>query len=191
MIVNFLHDRRIMIAVKYNVEVFAATIFILLFAGVCVYASTNDDAIIAKKIKDVLLNHDNVSAIKTKISVKDGIVTLQGEADSQAQKDLTEEYVDDDVKGVKSVKNEMTVKGEAEKPVKTIYNIIDDASITSRIKTSLLVHKSTSILTTVETKDGVVTLSGKVKNAAEKDLVAKLASDIEGVKKVINNLTVE
>jgi hypothetical protein len=33
-----------------------------------------------------------VSAGKTEVDVKDGIVTLRGEATSQAQKDLTTEY---------------------------------------------------------------------------------------------------
>jgi osmotically-inducible protein OsmY len=69
---------------------------------------------------------------------------------------------------------------------------IDDASITALVKTTLLYHRSTSVLnTTVETKDGVVTLGGKARNAAEKDLAAKIVSDVWGVKKVINNMTVE
>jgi hypothetical protein len=42
---------------------------------------------------------------------------------------------------------------------------------------------------TVETKEGVVTLAGKAKNAAEKDLATKLVSDVHGVKKVVNNMT--
>ena len=44
----------------------------------------------------------------TQITTKDGIVTLQGKATSQAQKDLTTEYTKD-VEGVKGVNNEMTV----------------------------------------------------------------------------------
>jgi osmotically-inducible protein OsmY len=43
--------------------------------------------------------------------------------------------------------------------------------------------------TTVSTSDGVVTLSGVAKNAAEKSLVTKLATDINGVNKVVNNMT--
>jgi osmotically-inducible protein OsmY len=37
----------------------------------------------------------------------------------------------------------------------------------------------------------VVTLSGKVKSAAEKDLVSKLAKDVNGVEDVNNLMTVE
>jgi osmotically-inducible protein OsmY len=68
---------------------------------------------------------------------------------------------------------------------------IDDASITALVKTTLLYHRSTSALnTTVETKGGVVKLGGKAGNAAEKDLATKLVSDVHGVKKVVNNMTV-
>ena len=69
---------------------------------------------------------------------------------------------------------------------------IDDASITGLVKTALLYHRSTSVLTTtVETTEGVVKLGGKAKNAAEKDLATKLVSDVHGVKKVVNNMTVQ
>jgi osmotically-inducible protein OsmY len=52
-------------------------------------------------------------------------------------------------------------------------------------------HRSTSALKTkVETTDGVVTLSGIAKNAAEKSLVTKLVTDINGVSSVINNMTI-
>ncbi len=48
----------------------------------------------------------NVSGTKTEVYVKDGIVTLKGEAANQAQKDLTTEYAKD-IDGVKGVQNEM------------------------------------------------------------------------------------
>jgi len=69
---------------------------------------------------------------------------------------------------------------------------IDDASITAQVKMTLLSHRSTSALSTkVETNRGVVTLYGKAKNAAEKDLAGKLANDINGVNSVTNRMTVE
>jgi osmotically-inducible protein OsmY len=36
----------------------------------------------------------------------------------------------------------------------------------------------------------VVTLTGKAKNAAEKDLAAKFAKDVNGVKSVNNQMTI-
>jgi len=56
----------------------------------------------------------------------------------------------------------------------------------------LLYHRSTSALhTRVETKRGVVTLHGKAKNAAEKNLAAKFAGDVLGVRDVTNRMTIE
>jgi hyperosmotically inducible periplasmic protein len=86
----------------------------------------------------------------------------------------------------------MTVAKTSVKPDKTVGEKVDDASITAQIKMTLLFHRSTSgISTKVETNDGVVTMYGKASNAAEKDLVTKLVNDINGVKSVNNQMTIE
>ena len=151
----------------------------------------HSDTWISMKVRTALLFHRNVSATGTSVYVKDGIVTLQGEAASMAQKELTTEYAKD-VDNVKEVKNEMTIAPTPAKPGETISDKIDDASITAQVKSSLLSHRSTSALKTkVETTDGVVTVSGVAKNDAEKSLVTKLVTDINGVSNVINNMTIE
>ena len=150
----------------------------------------HSDTWITTKVKTTLLFHRNVSATGTSVYTKDGVVTLQGEASSMAQKELTTEYAKD-IDNVKSVNNEMTVARTPATPDATIGDKIDDASITAEVKSSLLSHHSTSALHTgVTTTDGVVTLSGVAKNEAEKSLVTKLATDIIGVTRVINNMTV-
>jgi hyperosmotically inducible protein len=151
-----------------------------------------------------------VGAFKCNFLVKDGIVTLRGEATSQAQIDLTTEYIRD-VEGVKDVKNDMTVseahRTPAEKTMgekagdvgKKIGNTasdvgewIDDASITALVKATLLYHRSTSALNTkVETIEGVVNLGGTARNASEKDLATKFVQDVHGVKSVNNQMTIE
>ena len=74
----------------------------------------------------------------------------------------------------------------------TIGEKIDDASITAQVKFTLLHHRSTSALRTeVDTDNGVVTLRGQAKNQAEVDLVTKLVRDIDGVKSVNNQMTIE
>jgi osmotically-inducible protein OsmY len=152
--------------------------------------TANSDEWLRDKVKVTLLFHRSVSGFKTEVNVKDGIVTLQGEATSQAQKDLTTEYAKD-VEGVKDVNNEMTVT-ETSKKTRTVGEKIDDASITAQVKMTLLYHRSTSALNTkVETKRGVVTLSGKAGNAAELNLATKLANDVNGVKGVKNRMTIE
>lgn len=154
-------------------------------------AAKNSDAWIGGKVKFALLFHRNVNAIKTEVDVKVGVVTLKGEASSQAQKELTTEYARD-VDGVKEVRNEMTVAGAPEKSERAVGEKIDDASITAQVKMTLFTHRSTSaVKTKVVTRDGEVTLSGSAKNAAEKSLVTKLVEDVHGVSGVKNLMTVE
>jgi len=147
------------------------------------------DAWLTTKVKTTLLFHQSVSAM-TEVSTKDGIVTLKGDATSKAQKDLTTEYAKD-IDGVKDVKNEMTVSKTSKKTHETMVGKIDDASVTAMVKMTLLYHRSTSaVSTSVTTKRGVVTLSGKAKNKAEKNLVTKFVTDVKGVKSVKNRMTI-
>jgi len=153
--------------------------------------TANSDAWLKDKVKFVLLFHRSVIAGNTEVDVKDGIVILRGNAISQAQKELTAEYARD-VDGIKDVKNEMTVSKPGEKTPRISGEKIDDTSITAQVKMALLLHQSTSaIQTTVTTKRGVVTLGGKARNTTEKNQVAKLVSDIHGVKSVHNRMTIK
>ncbi|MDD5686922.1 MAG: BON domain-containing protein [Elusimicrobia bacterium] len=150
----------------------------------------NSDGWIGIKVKTAILFHKNLNVFKTEVDVKDGVVTLKGEASSQAQKELAAEYAKD-VIGVKDVKNDMTVANNPDNTNQTLGEKIDDASITAQVKMALLLHRSTSMIKTkVSTNNGVVTLHGKAKNGAEKSLVGKLAEDIKGVASVVNDMTV-
>jgi osmotically-inducible protein OsmY len=152
--------------------------------------TANSDAWLTEKVRTALLFHRNVSG-STTVYVRDGIVTLRGEAFSLAQKELTTEYAKD-VEGVKDVINEMTMSPTPKTTSEFVIESIDDASITAQAKMALLYHRSTSALRTkVETNEGVVTLYGKATNATEKELVSKLVNDIHGVKSINNRMTIE
>jgi osmotically-inducible protein OsmY len=154
------------------------------------YPAEKSNEWLAMKTRAALFFHRNVSVENTHVYVEEGIVTLRGEASSEAQKELTAEYAN--VEGAKEVRNEMTVAKAPKNGEQTMQEKIDDASITAQVKMALLFHRSTSALkTSVATKEGIVTVSGKAANAAEKDLVTKLVSDIHGVNSVVNNMTRE
>jgi osmotically-inducible protein OsmY len=155
-------------------------------------ATESSDASLTGKVKAALLFRRNVDGSKIEVSVNDGIVTLRGDAVSQAQKEVTTEYAKN-VDGVQDVRNEMTVSETAKNVYEaTMRGKIDDASITAQVRMALLFHRSTSARNTqVETNQGVVALGGKARNAAEKDLVTQLASDIKGVKSVKNEMSIE
>lgn len=80
--------------------------------GIPVYATQADeksDTWVIMNVKTALVFNYNVYASKTDVYVKDGIVTLRGEANSQSHKELTAEYIKD-IEGVKGVVNYMTTK---------------------------------------------------------------------------------
>jgi osmotically-inducible protein OsmY len=152
--------------------------------------TANSDAWLRNKVKATLLFHRSVNGLKIEVNVKDGIVNLRGGAESLAQKELAAEYARD-VEGVKGVNNEMILTNTANK-TQTVGQKIDDASITAQVKLSLLYHRSTSAINTkVETNNGDVTLYGKAGSAAEKNLVTKFASDVNGVNSVYNRMIIE
>lgn len=156
------------------------------------YPADKSNEWLAMNIKAALMFHRNVSAADTQVYVEEGIVTLRGEADSLAQKELTAEYAN--IEGVREVRNEMTVAAaprEVKQAAGDRQDRVDDASITAQVKMALATHRSTSALkTSVATKEGVVTLGGRAQNGTEKDLATKLVSDIYGVNSVINNMAV-
>jgi osmotically-inducible protein OsmY len=146
---------------------------------------------ISMRVKTALLLHRNVNVFKTEVYTRNGVVTLKGEAMTEEQKELTGEYAGD-VIGVKDVENEMTVAGFAEYSGRTADEIIDDASVTAQVKVALFFHRSTrDAKTEIKTRNGAVTISGTAGNEAQKALVSKRASDVNGVKSVVNKMTVK
>ncbi len=149
----------------------------------------HSDAWMAFKIRSLLLVKANVSAATTSVTVNEGNVVLTGTADNVAQKELTEVYAKE-IDWVKTVRNEIVVK-QPSREGRTFGQKIDDASITSQIKLTLLNHKATSALvTSINTTAGVVVITGEASNDAEKSLVTRLAQSIRGVDTVRNEMTV-
>ena len=84
------------------------------------------------------------------------------------------------------------VTGERKPLTKLPANATDDASITNAIKerfAKLPSLKDSNV--TVATKDGVVTLTGSVKNGAAKGVATKTAKSVRGVKNVDNQIKAE
>ena len=147
-----------------------------------------DDTVITTQVKMALMKESSTATLGTDVSTTNGVVLLQGTVQDNTERDMTTK-VAASVQGVKSVENEMKVTNEL---TSTVSERLEDSAITTKVKMALTLHASTGALrTSVTTTDLVVTVSGKAKNKAEKELVTKVVEDVEGVKKVINNMTVE
>lgn len=74
---------------------------------------------------------------------------------------------------------------------KTATVAIHDAAITVQVKTALAVKRGVSATEiNVDTDQGVVTLRGQVETQAERHLAAMVAHNVDGVKDVVNDITV-
>src|SRR3990172_1206386 len=68
---------------------------------------------------------------------------------------------------------------------------MDDSYITGSVKTKLASDKLVSLTRVeVETNNGIVYLTGQVETAEQRSHIGSLASQVSGVKRVVNNLQV-
>ena len=125
----------------------------------------------------------------------EGKATLTGNVAEDVNKDLAKQIALG-VDGIKSVDNKIEVvpnyKSSAQSADRSYGEVIDDASITSEVKSKLLWSRYADGLTAnVDTKRGKVKLSGTADTMEAKEAAGKLAGNTRGVHSVSNQLVVE
>ena len=130
-----------------------------------------------------------------KVSVHDGKATLTGNVAEDVNKDLAKQIALG-VDGIKSVDNKIEVvpnyKMPAQSANRSYGEVIDDATITSEVKSKLLWSRYADGLTAnVDTARGKVKLSGTADSMEAKEAAGKLAGNTRGVHSVNNQLVVE
>jgi len=170
------------------------------FADSSTFTGAAKDAWITGKIETayVLNGHLNPFAIST--SVDGGAVHLTGMVKDGIDRDLAGE-VAKGVDGVVSVKNDLKVDAKAADEAaanarkadhRDFGSWVSDATMTARVKSRLIGSDNVHALKIdVDTKDHVVTLSGRVTSTAEKALAEQIAHNTGDVKTVHNNLVVD
>ena len=137
-------------------------------------------------VTDRLAQSPDLKNKRFSVQVARGVVTLDGGADSMAQKRAAEQIVTQ-VPGVQGLNSQLTV---ADAPATAEGT---DDRLARRVEFELYSTKAVS-LKTVQIRsqaDGTVVLSGSVPSRAEKLLAEKVAQGVEGVKRVVNNLTAQ
>jgi hyperosmotically inducible protein len=149
--------------------------------------TTIDDSTITTKVKSALLADPDVKGLDIKVETNKGEVQLSGFVDSQVQIDRAISIARG-VEGVKNVQNKMTLKTTET----TVGEKIDDGIITTKVKGALVAESGIdSGDITVVTRDGEVQLSGFVKDQSQIERATQVARTVEGVKNVINELSVK
>ncbi len=146
-----------------------------------------DDKLLVGKVKTALISDKTADADEINVEVYKGVVQLNGFVDSDKEK-AQAETVAKGVEGVKGVKNNLAIKGASQ----TAGGAVDDSTVTAKVKSALIDDASTKAGDIkVETRGGVVQLSGYVSSQAQKDAATKVAQSVKGVKSVQNGLTVK
>ena len=182
---------------KKNNIVIRSLVVLIMIAAFVACASTPkqegtgeyvDDSVITTKIKTKLATDDFLKSFQIGVESRKGIVQLSGFVNSQAAVDKAGEIASG-VEGVKSVKNDLIVRVPK---TESAGKYFDDSVITTKVKARLAednVLKAYEI--NVKTYRGVVQLRGFVDSQMSIDKAGKIASGVEGVKSVKNDLIVK
>lgn len=155
------------------------------------YGEVIDDATITSSVKSKLMWSKHTDGLKTDVDTRRGKVTLTGTAESAAAKDLASQLTMN-TRGVAAVDNKLvvvapkaSVADKTKSVTKEAGKDVADGWISTKVKSTLLYSSNVDGSDiTVDTKGGVVTLSGKVDNGAERALAIELAGNVRGVKSV-------
>jgi osmotically-inducible protein OsmY len=163
------------------------------------FAGTTKDAWITGKVEMAFLLNGHLNPFAISTDVDGGVVHLTGAVKDDIDRDLAGE-VARGIDGVVSVDNDLTIDTDRANAVaeqhaaehRDFGSWVDDATTTARVKSRLLANTNTQGLKIdVDTKDDVVTLSGRVESDQDKSLAGEIARNTGDVESVRNNLVVD
>lgn len=145
-----------------------------------------DDMSIAARLKTAFAADSVTDAIEIDIEVDQDMVQLNGFVDTEEERARAEEIAMN-TEGVASVKNNLEIQPHD----RTASEYGSDKWLTTKVKTALADDEVAHALKIdVEVDHGVVSLGGFVDSEAERNAAVLVARNVEGVKKVIDNLDV-
>lgn len=168
-------------------------------AAALTIACGNTDSGITTKVKSQFATDDVVKAYQIDVDTRDHVVTLTGTVESEAEEAKAIELARN-TNGVTDVVDRINVEPKEPAPssssppglISEAEQVGSDAWITSTVKTKLLADDKVGGLNIdVDTSSGMVTLTGTVSSAAERNRAIQVAKGTEGVKGVNDRLTIK
>jgi len=151
------------------------------------------DAWLVGKIEMAFTLNEHLNPFVIDTDAENGIVTLTGTVESDIDRDLAG-AIAKGVEGVSKVNNKLEIDKTTASTETHAHssNWFTDATTTASVKTRLVANGSIDALAIdVDTEDAVVTLSGRVRSEAEKDLATQVAKNTASVAEVRNLLVVD
>jgi osmotically-inducible protein OsmY len=138
----------------------------------------------------------DVKGRRIDVDTRDGVVTLTGEVEDEAERRQAI-AIARNTEGVRSITDQLRIATTDAAPARATQardrapdTVLDDTWITTKIQSKLFIDQDVKGRDIdVDTRRGVVTLSGTVDSAAEKQTAEAIAKETDGVSRVINRLT--
>jgi osmotically-inducible protein OsmY len=142
-----------------------------------------DDTIMQKSLKSRIFLIEGKYALTITTEVIDGRIFLSGDVDEPEHKIKITKHAWE-TKGVRSVKNLITIKGEAK-----FKSTATDILITTQLRSALIFNKKTKSRNyTLETINQNIYIFGIAMDEEEKKEVIKKANEIHNVKEVVPSI---
>ena len=147
-----------------------------------------DDTTVGTMTKAALVDNETVSALDINVEVYKGNVQLSGFVESEAQKDAALATAGK-VEGAKKVLDAIVVLPGS----RSMGEAVDDTTIQAKLKAGLANVQGMGDAVAINTwvRHGHVLLAGFVDSDTVKAAAGKVASGIEGVKKVHNHIAIK
>lgn len=158
------------------------------------------DAWLDGKLETALLFNQHLNSFSIDTEVENGVAYLTGAVESDIDRDLAAEIAKS-IDGVVRVENQLVVdetrvksaneSDDAARKQRSFKQAVTDATLTAKVKSQLLLNENTKGLQIdVDSRNGEVTLSGKVASAEEKQLAEMIADNANGEAAIHSRLQV-
>ena len=155
------------------------------------------DAWLDGKLETALLFNEHLNSFAIDTDVKNRVAYLSGSVESDIDRELAE-AIARSVDGIEDVESDLTVDGDrsraaltdrASEGARSFKQGVLNATLTARVKTHLLLNDHTRGMNiNVDSRKGVVSLSGTVASDEERDLAVHIAKNTNGAVSVVDNL---
>lgn len=155
-----------------------------------VFAEPLQDARLEGALQTALSLNKVLNPFRIKVEVDGAKARLSGEVENEVERQLAER-VAQATRGIEQVDNQLQVNAElVDRPLelRAYAQRLEDATLTAIVQARLLWSRATEkSFIEVESREGVVTLRGRVDRIEAKELAGVLAQGTEGVH-LVNNL---
>jgi hyperosmotically inducible protein len=154
------------------------------------------DSWLTAKVQAKYFMDREVKASDIDVDTQGGVVTLKGTVETEAERRQAVALARN-TDGVKSVTDQLQVQpdtgagatGSPATKIPPVEPVVDDTWITTKIQSKYFLDQQVKgHQINVDTQKGVVTLKGTVDTEGQKKEAERIASETDGVSKVINNL---